>query len=104
MGGRMNVIVAAVLLTGGESATIVDRILPETVVLRIRMSTLRNGMSDDEVRRLLGLTNRLASSYRGTISHCRVTFSIGETHELTLDYSLKKGEGLVHGFTKATLT
>ena len=98
----MGVVTLLVLVVGGESGSPLDRVLPEPVVMRIRMLTLRKGMSDGEVVRRLGLRDRPADFRAATMSNSRAVYSIGRTHKLIVDYSLQ-GPGLSHGFNKATL-
>ena len=98
----MGVVTLLVLVVGGESGSPLDRVLPEPVVMRIRMLTLRDGMSDGEVVRRLGLRGRPADYYASTVSNSRAVYSIGRTHLLRLDYTLR-GTGISHGLSKATL-
>lgn len=99
----MGAIVVLVLATGGESGSLLDRVLPETAIIRIRMLTIREGMSQEEVSRRLGLKDRIPSFSRFTISHHDSTYPIGETHSLTVGYSLKDGPGLTYGLSEITL-
>jgi hypothetical protein len=99
----MGAIVVLVLTTGGDAGSPLDRILPETAILRIRMLTIRDGMSSDEVIRRLGLKNRWPTGARFTVSYHDATYPIGETHSLRVGYSLKDGPGLAHGLSEITL-
>lgn len=53
----MELAVAAVLILGGDSAIPVQRVLPEAVVIRVRMLSLKDGMLPEEVSMRLGLKN-----------------------------------------------
>jgi hypothetical protein len=99
----MSAVVVLVLAIGGDTGSPLDRVLPETVVLRIRMLALRDGMSEAEVSRWLGLKNRLPSIAAWTVSNHFVSYPIGKTHDLRLWYSLKDGPGLTHGLSEITL-
>jgi hypothetical protein len=99
----MGAIVVLVLATSGDAGSPLDRVLPETVGLRIRMLTLRDGMTTDEVKRQLGLKGQIPSIIASTVSSSRVCYPIGETHTLSLWYSLKAGPGIVHGLSEVTL-
>ena len=92
------------LLAIGDTASPLDRVLPEAVVLRVRMLTLKDGMSQDEVSRRLGLKNRRINRGGGTITHQYVNYPIGETHDLRVIYSLPDGSGNTYGLTRITLT
>jgi hypothetical protein len=98
----MGVVTLLVLVVGGESGSPLDRVLPEPVVMRIRMLTLREGMSQGEVVRRLGLRDRPTDFRAATVSNSRFAYSIGCTHLLRLDYTAQ-GRGISHGLWKATL-
>jgi hypothetical protein len=98
----MGIVVALALSLGGEPGLTLGRVLPEPITLRIRMLTLREGMSNGEVARRLGLRDRPADYCASTITNSRFVYSIGRTHLLKLDYTLQ-GRGISHGLSKATL-
>ena len=97
----MGVVVALALSIGGDPGLPLERVLPEPVAVRIRMLSLREGMSGAEVRRRLGLKDRPLTGYCSTVSTSIARFAVGRTHELTLVYS---SSGLAPGtLSKATL-
>jgi hypothetical protein len=99
----MGVVTLLVLTIGGASGSPLDRVVPEPVAMRIRMLSLRDGMSGAEVDRRLGLNDRLPGYFAATISNSTAMYSVGQTHQLRLDYSLLPGPGISHGLRKATL-
>lgn len=98
----MNAVLALSLLAGGEPPSLIDEILPQTVMLQLRMLTLQQGMSEDEVWRRLGLKDRKPISLTGTITNTRVIYPIGTNHKLTIWY--RTGERLTRGLQEAYLT
>jgi hypothetical protein len=104
----MGVILVLALAPDGVAGLPLERILPEPVALRVRMLSLREGMSAAEVHRRLGLEDRMKGIYAytvifaSTVSHSYAIYPIGQTRRLRLDYALT-GRGLSHGLTKATL-
>lgn len=97
----MGVVTLLVLTVGGESGSPLDRVLPEPVVLHIRMLALREGMSPSEVERRIGLKDLCPISGRGTISNWDEVYAVGTTHRLTLEFSLTGRDS--YGLHKATL-
>jgi hypothetical protein len=100
----MGVVTTLVLLLGGESGSPLDRVLPEHVVMRVRLATLQKGMSHDEVIRRLGLKGREATSFAATVTNSRRLYEVGRTHQLALWYTIQDGPGIRHGFVEAILT
>lgn len=98
----MDLVAALVLVLGGDSGSPVDRVLPEPVSVRIRLLTVREGMSPEEVIRRLGLKDRLPMGGGGTIMTYFTTYRFGRTYELTLWYSRRDGKDFSYGFTNAT--
>jgi hypothetical protein len=95
--------VVMLVLAIGDVGSPVDQVLPETIVLRIRMLGLRVGMPQDEVSRRLGLQDRVPSGVRFTVSNSGVYYPIGKAHILIASYSLNDGRELVHGLRTITL-
>ena len=100
----MDMVVALVLALGGESGSPVDRVLPEVVSTRIRLLAVREGMSQEETTRRLGLKGRSPTVAAATMTHSRFIYPIGRAHELTISYSPRDGPGISHGLTRATLS
>jgi len=100
----MDVLVALALVLGGHSGSPVDRVLPEVVSTRIRLLTVREGMSQEETIRRLGLKGRSPTVAAATMTNSRFIYPIGRAHELTIWYSLRDGPGISHGLTQATLS
>ena len=80
----MDFIAALVLMLGGDSGSPVDRVLPEAVSVRVRMLALREGMSEPEVVRRLGLKDRDRECCLGFTAARMTIYRVGRTYRLTL--------------------
>jgi hypothetical protein len=99
----MGIVLALALVLDRTAGLPAERILPEPVAVRIRMLSLRDGMSGAEVVQRLGLKGRTPDYCASTVSNSTTVYSVGQTHRLRLDYSLLQGPGISHGLRKATL-
>ena len=95
--------VTVLVLVLGEPGSPVDRLLPEPVALRIRMLSLQKGMSEAQVDRRLGLKAHLLGCMFQTGASRYCSYSIGQSHRLTVLFSLRDG-GPSYGLDEVTLT
>lgn len=80
----MGVITTLVLVLGGESGSPIDRVLPEPVAMRIRMLSLREGMSRPEVVRRLGLKDQDCEGGFVMGASRLDWYRVGRTHRIVL--------------------
>jgi hypothetical protein len=87
----MGIVTTLVLVLGGDPGSPLDRALPEPVAIRIRMLGLREGMSEGEVVRRLGLAGRI-QKFGGSFAAATIaSYAVGETHGLTLVFDVTGG-------------
>jgi hypothetical protein len=80
----MGIVLAFVLALDGAAVLPLERVLPEPVAMRVRMLSLREGMSEGEIDRRLGLTGRSPDPVWWTVSTTVAHYPVGQTHTLRL--------------------
>jgi hypothetical protein len=83
----IGVVTLLVLTVGSTSGSPLDRVVPEPVAMRIRMLTLREGMSLREAIRRLGLKDQDLDGGFVIGASGRESYRVGRTHLIVLQYS-----------------
>jgi hypothetical protein len=93
--------VAILSLAMGGPGPSGDLFSPDVLALRLRLLLVKKGMSQREVHDRLGLKGENFAFSCGTISHHAVTYYVGQSHTITVRFTLQGHSD--YGFVEAKL-